>query len=378
MYEDDPQDKVFDVLGEAVFGDHPLGRADHRPRRRDRRRAGAETIAGFHDARYVPGNIVVAAAGSVDHDALVELVERGRAGAAGDGAARPRARAPTVRRASVRFQRKDTEQYHVCLGAPGIARDDERRFALRVLDTILGGTSSSRLFQEVREKRGLAYSVYSFSSQYARHRPGRRCTSAPAPTTSAEALSVIGRRAAPPARRAGRPPRSWCAPRRTSKGRIVLSLESTSARMNRLGALGADGHAAAVARRADRAASTRSRSTTSRALARRAARARRACRPPASGPTRTPSAPRSSRSARAPQRRRDPRRRRRRRRPDGRRRSARRSRARTTWSWSAAPTRRSAPRSPTCSATPTSSSTSPRPTPRSRTRASASRPACTS
>src|SRR6185295_12499030 len=65
------------------------------------------------------------------------------------------------------FVTKDTEQYHVCLGAPGLARDDDRRFALRVLDNVLGGTSSSRLFQEVREQRGLAYRVYSFTGSYA-------------------------------------------------------------------------------------------------------------------------------------------------------------------------------------------------------------------
>src|SRR5204862_1404273 len=67
---------------------------------------------------------------------------------------------------SVRFQRKDTEQYHVCIGAPGIARSDRRRFAVSILDAILGGSASSRLFQEIREKRGMAYSVYSFASQY--------------------------------------------------------------------------------------------------------------------------------------------------------------------------------------------------------------------
>src|SRR5207244_12277516 len=65
-----------------------------------------------------------------------------------------------------RFESKETEQFHVCLGAPGLSRHDERRYALRVLDTVFGGTSSSRLFQEVREKRGLAYSVYSFTSAY--------------------------------------------------------------------------------------------------------------------------------------------------------------------------------------------------------------------
>ncbi len=74
--------------------------------------------------------------------------------------------APAGPSPSVRFQRKDTEQFHVCLGAPGIPRADERRFVLRVLDTIFGGTSSSRLFQEVRERRGLAYAVSSFTSQY--------------------------------------------------------------------------------------------------------------------------------------------------------------------------------------------------------------------
>ena len=67
----------------------------------------------------------------------------------------------------MRFQRKDTEQYHVCLSAPGISRLDERRFAASLMDAIVGGSASSRLFQEIREKRGMAYSVYSYSSQYA-------------------------------------------------------------------------------------------------------------------------------------------------------------------------------------------------------------------
>src|SRR5262249_58650585 len=81
-----------------------------------------------------------------------------RAGNGGAGGFAPRAR----------FLAKDTEQYHVCVARPGLARDDERRFALRVLEGIFGGTSSSRLFQQVRERRGLAYSVFSFSNLYAR------------------------------------------------------------------------------------------------------------------------------------------------------------------------------------------------------------------
>ena len=126
-------------------------------------------ISAYHRSRYRPDNIVVAAAGSVEHDALVELVQRmaaKRAGAGGAGLRRARrsSRAPPP---SLRFLRKDTEQYHVCLGAPGIARSDRRRFTATILDGILGGSASSRLFQEIREKRGLAYSVYTFASQYA-------------------------------------------------------------------------------------------------------------------------------------------------------------------------------------------------------------------
>jgi predicted Zn-dependent peptidase len=128
---------------------------------------------------------------------------------------------------------KETEQYHVCLGAPGIARDDERRFALRVLDNILGGTSSSRLFQEVREKRGLAYSVYSFTSLYAGTGQvglylGTR------PDNVGTALRVVGEELArllEDGVTADELDRS----RENVKGRIVLSLESTTSRMNRLG-----------------------------------------------------------------------------------------------------------------------------------------------
>ena len=167
MYEDEPADKVHDVLAAAVFGDHPLGRpvigraevigvgagaghrrlprhplhgAEHGGGRGGQRRARAHRRAGERRAgrsRARPAN------GRLDPEPAPDGVS-------------PR----------VSFHQKETEQFHVCLGGPGIARGDERRFALRVLDTILGGSTSSRLFQEVREKRGLAYAVYTFASQY--------------------------------------------------------------------------------------------------------------------------------------------------------------------------------------------------------------------
>ncbi|HYB28516.1 MAG TPA: pitrilysin family protein [Solirubrobacteraceae bacterium] len=230
MYEDDPQEKVFDLLGEAVFGDHPLGRAII-GRAAVIAETPAEQIARFHAERYQPKNIVIAAAGAVDHDAFVEL--------AASVARRTEAPAPRplppppnggARR---RFERKDTEQYHVCLGGLGLARDDERRFALRVLDNVFGGTSSSRLFQEVRERRGLAYAVYSFTSAYKDTGQvglylGTR------PDNVKEGLSVVGAELAR-LREEPATPEELERAKENLKGRVVLALESTAARMNRLG-----------------------------------------------------------------------------------------------------------------------------------------------
>ena len=233
MYEDDPQDTVFDVLGEAVFGEHPLGWPiiGRAPVIRD---TPVDAISAFHASRYVPGAVVIAAAGSVDHDQIVELAER----TLGSRASAPEAPkphpAPEELRSTVRFQRKDTEQCHVCLGTTGIARGDDRRFALRVLDAIFGGLSSSRLFQSVREERGLAYSVYSFNGQFSDTGQiglylGTR------PDNLAEAMRVVRAELA----RLRETPASdeeLSRAKENVKARVVLALESTGARMNRLGA----------------------------------------------------------------------------------------------------------------------------------------------
>jgi predicted Zn-dependent peptidase len=232
MYEDDPQDTVFDVLGQAVFGGHPLGRPiiGRAPVIRD---TPVETIAAFHAARYVPGSVVIAAAGSVDHDQIVALAERTLGGHAADTAP-PIEPAPADPAPTVRFQRKDTEQVHVCLGAVGLPRGDERRFASRVLDAIFGGLSSSRLFQAVREERGLAYSVYSFAGQYADTGQiglyvGTR------PDKVDDAMEVVGEELAR-LRQTPATEEELVRARENVKARVVLALESTGARMNRLGA----------------------------------------------------------------------------------------------------------------------------------------------
>src|SRR5919109_2533850 len=229
MYEDEPQDKVHDVLAEAIFGKHPLGRpiigrADVISS------VPGPDIAAWHDGRYVPQNIVVAAAGNLEHERIVELVESAVSEAR---TSPPRLVSPNGPAPALRFFRKETEQYHLCLGGPGIPRADDRRFALRVLDTILGGSTSSRLFQEVREKRGLAYAVYSYISHYADSGQvaiyvGTR------PDNVSEAFDVIGtelRRL----QEDGVSEEELERARENVKGRTVLSMESTLTRMNRLG-----------------------------------------------------------------------------------------------------------------------------------------------
>lgn len=237
MYEDDPQDRVFDVLGEAVFGEHPLGRPVI-GRAEVVAAVGEERLIEFHRARYRPERMVLAAAGSVDHDELVRIVERAQpphakadGGSDAPGAV-PALDADTFGR-RVRFQIKDTEQYHVCLGGPGIDRHDERRFALRVLEGVLGGTSSSRLFQEVREKRGLAYSVFCFSNLHA-HAGEVGVYVGTRPDNLDEAMHTI---AAELERFAadGCQEQELVRSRENVKGRVGLALESTSARMSRLG-----------------------------------------------------------------------------------------------------------------------------------------------
>ena len=234
MYEDAPQELVHDLIADAVFADHPLGRpvigtADvisSIPR---------DSIARYHDEMYVPGNIVVAAAGNIEHERVVELVESALQRRPGTTADRRNVRPPLVQAPppTLRFQRKETEQYHVCLAAPGISRSDRRRFAASLLDAILGGSASSRLFQEIREKRGMAYAVYSFISQYTDtgqigiYLGTREDNLADALGIAAEQIADIA---------AGNLPDSELERAKENlKGRILLSMESTSTRMNRLG-----------------------------------------------------------------------------------------------------------------------------------------------
>ncbi|MBY8879526.1 M16 family metallopeptidase [Actinacidiphila acidipaludis] len=171
MTEDDPGDQVHDLFTTALLGDSPLGR----PVLGTVETINALTrdqVARFYRKHYDPTRLVVAAAGNIDHASVVRQVRRAfeRAGALGDTEALPqppRGGTRSLRAAgNVEILDRRTEQAHVVLGMPGLSRNDDRRWALSVLNAALGGGMSSRLFQEVREKRGLAYSVYSYTSSY--------------------------------------------------------------------------------------------------------------------------------------------------------------------------------------------------------------------
>ncbi len=221
MYDDEPQDRVHDVLAEAVFGEHPLGR---------RVLGEPEVIASvpvpaiedYRSSRYTAPQIVVGAAGHLDHERIVEMAKRlvdppaenggGVAEADLDGGSR------------LCFLSKETEQYHI--------RDDQRRSPLAVLDAIFGGSTSSRLFREVREKRGLAYSVGSYNEQFTDQ--GLVATYVGTREDNVEeACSIIGTELA---RLRSEPvsEEELVRAKESVKGRLVLSSESTAARMTRI------------------------------------------------------------------------------------------------------------------------------------------------
>ena len=172
MNDDDPQDVVHEAFSTAVLGDHPLGRPIG---------GTIETITDVsrdavwehYQNNYRPQDLVVAAAGAVDHSELIQLVERGLSEAGWDLglASKPVPRrllhpAKISRGSKLQVIHRPISQVNILVGSEGLYVDDPRRYAMGVLNTVLGGGMSSRLFQEIREKRGLAYSVYSFNQGY--------------------------------------------------------------------------------------------------------------------------------------------------------------------------------------------------------------------
>jgi predicted Zn-dependent peptidase len=239
MNDDDPSDTAHEAFTAKLFGDTPLGRPilgtvdSINAITRDQ-------IFEHYQARYTPKDVVVAAAGNLDHDTVVQLVARAF------GSALERAAEPAPPRLNgghsafgaqagvgTTLVSRSIEQANLVLGCQALARTDDRRFALGVLNAAFGGGMSSRLFQEVREKRGLAYSVYSFSAQHADSGMWGIYVGC-LPAKADEVLAICGEEIARVVD-GGLTDAELARGKGQVRGSIVLGLEDPSSRMSRLG-----------------------------------------------------------------------------------------------------------------------------------------------
>ena len=238
MYEDSPSDVAHELADLLVFDEHPLGKPILGIEQ-DVAATTAASLTAFHAVHYTPESLVVSAAGNVEHEQIVDAV-RTRFLSAPSAAVTPTSDAKnpavpvSVTQPRATVVAKDAEQVHLCLSGRGVSRQDDRRYALALLDILFGSTSSSRLFLEVRERRGLAYTIYSYTSQY--RTTGQIGTYvAVRPDRVEEVLQVL---ATELDTLCAQPPfdTELTRARDHLEGRLLLSMESTTVRGNRLGA----------------------------------------------------------------------------------------------------------------------------------------------
>ncbi len=229
MVEDTPDDLVHDLFAEAIWGDHPVARPILGRKETVLLMTQAD-IRRHMDRFYRPDRTVVAAAGDLEHERVVDLVQRAFAGFEGRSFhSDPPAPIST---AAVRVEQRDTAQLHLCLGIDGLPYAHEDRYAIHLLNALLGGSMSSRLFQEVREKRGLVYSIYSYQASY------RDCGllvvyAGTSPDSSSQVVDLIRAECAR-LRKESLSSRDLQQLKDQLKGNLFLGLEGTSSRMTRL------------------------------------------------------------------------------------------------------------------------------------------------
>ncbi len=234
--EDAPDDLIHDIFAEILWAGHPLGR----PVLGTKETITAITrdqVNSFYRRLYRPPHFVIAVAGNVSQDRLCSLVEdqmdTGRRLSSGVGPkVRTAGRIPASHGSTV-VRRRTTEQAHICLGTAAQSRRDPDRFAFGIVNSALGGGMSSRLFQEIREKRGLAYAVYSYHSMFAE--TGLFAVYAGTTPSRAEEVLTIARGELEDVAENGLQEEEFERARGHMKGSLVLSLEDTSGRMSRIG-----------------------------------------------------------------------------------------------------------------------------------------------
>jgi predicted Zn-dependent peptidase len=230
MHEDEPSDLVHELLHEALYPSHPLGR-EVLGERSTITAMTRDQIANYFTTRYKPPSIVVAATGNLDHDSVVAGIERRCV--AGPGTAPPRERPALAPARPLIVEHRSTEQAHIVVGMRSLDRHDDDRFILAVLNQILGGGMSSRLFQEIREKRGLVYSVFSYRAAYLES-GALAVYAGTAPGRAQEVLALIDDELE---KLATKPitDRELVVAKGHIKGSLALSLEDSAGRMNRIG-----------------------------------------------------------------------------------------------------------------------------------------------
>lgn len=234
--DDTPDDLVGDLLNEVVWPEHPLGRPVLGTKERIANVSRA-TVMRYYKSRYAPQNFVVAIAGNVDHEQAVKLVRKhipaGKIKRASEPTPMVDGGKPPVASGKNLIVHKKTEQAHLCFGTDGLSRTDPDRFAMGVVNTVLGGGMSSRMFQEIREKRGLAYSVYTYHQQYAE--TGFFGVYAGTTPSKAREVLALARGQLEDVAANGVTDAELQRAKGSMKGSLVLSLEDSSSRMSRLG-----------------------------------------------------------------------------------------------------------------------------------------------
>ena len=237
MRDDDPSDLVHDLFSDTYYGDTAIGRPILGTVKSISEMS-RNTVFNYYKKKYLPQDLVVAVSGNIKHKRVVAMVEQALSrdnflDSAASPAIRPSNTVKNTKQQSVGLLYKKSEQAHMFYGVEGVARADERRFAMGVLSAALGGGMSSRLFQEIREKRGLAYSVYSYAQQFA----GSGTLGFYAGCNPAKALEVVGimRDVLADVVTHGLTHEEIERAKGAVRGSLVLSQEDTGSRMSRIG-----------------------------------------------------------------------------------------------------------------------------------------------
>ncbi len=231
MYEDTPEETVHDIFMQTLWNSHPLGKpiigTDKTVSALTR-----DNIVEYMASRYCPDRIVIAAAGNLEHSDLVSMAESKLSDMTGKAPIRS-ARKPRSSGKSKQVRKRDIEQVHFCMGSTAFGKKDKKRFSLSILNNVLGGNMSSRLFQEIREKRGLAYSIGSYARSY--QDGGFFCIYGGTSPQTYEQVLELTRIELEKIKSQGMSDDELTKAKTQVRGALVLGLESMSSRMNRYG-----------------------------------------------------------------------------------------------------------------------------------------------